>query len=375
MVTVRDVVKAMESWAPAALAETWDNPGLMTGSLETPVTAILVSLDVTHETIHAASNCRANLIISHHPPIFKPLRTLAGSNSSLRAIQEAVRKDIAIYSSHTNLDQAPGGVSRAAAERLRLRSITPLVPGRAEQVKFVTLVPPEYTGRVREAAGNAGAGSIGEYRHCSFAVRGEGSYIPLSEARPYKGKSGELSREEEDRIEMIAPVSLIQDIIAAVRAVHPYEEPPFDIIPLANPDKRYGYGAIGTLEIPMGGRDFISYAADAFEIESIMYSGPIGRDIRRVAVIGGSGAKYIGQAISKGADALVTGDVGYHDYLEAGDSILLLDATHRATELPSLEAVKRTLLKLFSEYIDVFIDYGAALPITVMCGSSNCERA
>ncbi|MHB9027819.1 MAG: Nif3-like dinuclear metal center hexameric protein [Candidatus Latescibacterota bacterium] len=369
MVIVRDVVEVMEQWAPSALAETWDNPGLMTGNLDTAVSAVLVSLDVNTATLQAARSNRANLIVSHHPPIFKPLYSLAGSSPAVLVIQAAIRGNFAIYSSHTNLDQAPGGVSFAAAERLGLRSIAPLAPGRSEQVKFVTFTPPEFTGRVREAAGSAGAGSIGEYRLCSFTVRGTGSYIPSAEARPFEGKSGLLTLTEEDRIEMIAPASSIQRIISAVRAVHPYEEMAYDIIPLANTDSRYGYGGIGMLEEPMSGRDFLSHAAGSFGIAQPSFSGPLDREVRRVAVMSGSGGKYFSRAISMGADALVTGDVGYHDFLEADESILLVDATHRATELPVLDAIKRRLSENLPEPIDIVIDLGAALPAYGLRGS------
>jgi dinuclear metal center YbgI/SA1388 family protein len=369
MVTVGDVAEVMEQWAPPALAETWDNPGLMTGNRHTPVSAALISLDVTIETLESARAHHANLIISHHPPIFKPLYSLAGTSLAVRVIQAAVRENIAIFSSHTNLDQAPGGVSAAAAKRLGLRSLTPLAPGRAELVKFVTFVPPEFTGRVREAAGSAGAGSLGEYRYCSFTVRGTGSYIPSAEARPFRGESGTLSLEEEERIEMIAPASMVHRIVSAVRAVHPNEEMAYDIVPLANTDSRYGYGAMGTLAQTMSGRDFLSHAADSFGILHPSFSGPLDREIRRVAVMGGSGGKYFRQAISRGADALVTGDIGYHDFLEAGDSILLIDATHRATELPVLDAIQTKLTEYLSEPIEVYIDSGVALPVTGFRGT------
>jgi dinuclear metal center YbgI/SA1388 family protein len=363
MVTVRDVVEVMEQWAPSTLAESWDNPGLLTGSLDTVVSAVLVSLDVNNATLEAALSHDANLIVSHHPPIFKPLYSLAGTAPALRVIQGAIRENIALFSAHTNLDQAPGGVSCAAAERLGLRSIVPLAPGRAEQVKFVTFVPPEFTAKVREAAGNAGAGNIGEYRHCSFAARGTGSYTPSTKARPFKGETGLLSLSDEDRIEMVAPAALIQRIVAAVRTVHPYEEMAFDIIPLANTDPRYGYGALGVLEKPMPEKDFLSHIADAFGISRISSSGPLRRDIRLVAVMGGSGGKYVHQAISMKADALVTGDVGYHDYLEAEESILLIDATHRATELPVLDAIKHRLSERLPESLEIVIDSGVALPV------------
>lgn len=360
MITVRDVMEVMERWAPSALVESWDNPGLMTGAPDDSVTAALLALDVLPETVEIARRTGCSLIISHHPPIFTPLRSLAGTDMTVQTIRAAIRDDIAIYASHTNLDQAPGGVSASTAAKLGLTSIVPLSPGKAGKIKFIVFVPAEHTDRVREAAGRAGAGVIGEYRSCSFTVRGTGTYLPSDAAHPFTGETGTLSREPEDRIEMIAPALRAEDIVAAVRAVHPYEEMAYDIVPLANNDSLYGYGAIGDLEPSMTGEEFIRHTTRTLGVETVAVSGNLSKSVRRVAVMGGSGGRFIGDAVSAGADAFVTGDIGYHDFLAAPDSLLLIDASHRATELPVLESISRRLLTHLSEEIRITIDSGTA---------------
>lgn len=365
MITVRDVMEVMKNWAPSSLAESWDNSGLVTGDPEDPVRAVLITLDVTEETFDAAISAGASLIISHHPPIFKPLSSLSGSSLSARVIRKSLSQGISLYSAHTNLDQAPGGVSYAAAEKLEVSVSSPLVPGRSGMVKFVTFSPPAHTDRIREAAGTAGAGIIGEYSLCSFTARGTGTYIPSESARPFSGESGLLSREEEDRIEMIVPAAIIERVVDAVRRVHPYEAMAYDIYPLPHSFSPFGYGVIGELLIPMDSSAFARHVARSLGVETLSISGDDGRTIRRVAIMGGSGGKFIPDAVARGADAYVTGDLSYHDFREADGSILLIDATHRATELPVLQAIERKLAASLSPEFNLVVHHGAAVPATM----------
>jgi dinuclear metal center YbgI/SA1388 family protein len=364
MITIRGIVEAMEAWAPVSLAESWDNSGLLIGAPGDPVSALLLALDVTERTIDTACSAGASLIISHHPPLFRPLSRLTGSHPSVRVVRKAIRENVAVYTAHTNLDQVPGGVSHALADRLGLRNVSILSPGSSGLMKFVTFAPPECTDRIREAAGAAGAGVIGEYTQCSFTVHGVGTYLPSEAARPFAGESGHLSRVGEDRIEMILPSPLAPRGVAAVREAHPYEEMAHDLIPLSNPGSPYGYGVVGDLAEPMGGREFLRYIAGALHIEALTASADAGRPIRRVAVMGGSGGKFIGQAVAAGADAFVTGDLGHHDYQDASGSILLVDATHRATELPVLWNIERELHARLSENVTIHIDSGEVEPLT-----------
>jgi dinuclear metal center YbgI/SA1388 family protein len=362
MITVRDVIEAMERWAPSSLAESWDNVGLLTGAPGDPVRNILIALDVTDESLCAARDSGASLVISHHPPIFRPLSSLSGTSLPVRVLREAIRADIALFAAHTNLDQAPGGVSHAAARLLGVETTTPLVPAKSGMVKFVTFAPPSHVDSIREAAGNAGAGRIGGYGFCSFAARGTGTFLPDESARPFTGEPGRLSREIEDRIEMIVPAALVERVVEAVRKAHPYEEMAYDVIPLTNGRSVFGYGALGVLPSPMDSAEFVSLVARALGIDALAVTGNDGREIRRIAVMGGSGGSFIPDAVAAGADAYVTGDIGYHDFLAAGDSILLVDASHRATELPVLDAIERTLADIFADEVTCIVHRGSTVP-------------
>ena len=366
MVKVRDIIEAMENWAPSSLAESWDNTGLITGDQEQEASSIIITLDVTEKTIENAASKKSPLIITHHPPIFKPLKNLSGSDLAARVIRSAVKNDVAIYASHTNLDQAPGGVSETLAKKLRLQSISPLYPGKGEMLKFITFTPPEYTDRVRKSAGAAGAGAIGEYRLCSFTTHGSGTYLPTSEAKPFEGEQNILSRVDEDRIEMIVPARLSQAVVEAARKAHPYDEMAYDLIPLSNRERTFCFGAKGKLEKPMSPDCFLEHVSQALDITSLTATEGSGESIEQVAVMGGSGKSGIGHAVSAGADAYVTGDLGYHDFLEYGHRLMLVDATHRATELPVLDMIKERLAGIFRESLtDITIDRGISIAKTI----------
>lgn len=361
MIRVHDIVKAMEDWAPRSLAESWDNPGLAVGDPDAEVNRALVTLDVTEEVLGIAADTGATMVISHHPPIFKPLATLAGSSPSARIVRKAIRTGIALFSAHTNLDRAHKGVSHAAAERLGLHSIAPLVPQSSGMVKFVTFCPPSFTDRIREAAGLAGAGTIGEYRFCSFSSRGTGTFLPSDHARPFSGVSGTLSREEEDRIEMILPATLAANVVEAVRAVHPYEEMAYDLIPLVNGDLKCGYGAIGDFETPFAPEEFLRHVSHSLDTEYLRVSASSVRTVSRVALVGGSGAEFIMDATRAGADAFVSGDIGHHAFLDAPETILVIDASHRSTELPVLDSICSYLAASHGEDLRCSVYRGTAV--------------
>ena len=364
MIKVGEVIEAMEKWVLQSLAETWDNSGLLTGDPEDSTPAVLIALDVTEDTIRTAQNIRASMIVSHHPPIFKPLSSLSGQTLSCRVVREAIRGNIALYASHTALDQVRNGVSHALAEKLGLLSVSFLSAGKSGMVKFVTFAPPEYTDRIREAAGAAGAGIIGEYRLCSFTAPGTGTYTPSSYAKPFAGMSGELSRAVEDRIEMIVPATDAVRVLEAVRKVHPYEEMAYDLIPLENADVTHGYGAVGDLPEPMDSERFAVHVAHSLGVKTLTISPGMKEMIERVAVLGGSGGNYIGQAIDAGADAFVTGDLGHHDFLDNSGLIMLIDASHRATEIPVLKKIGDYLAGELKEKAAVVIDSGKAVQFT-----------
>ena len=359
MAKVSDVIEVMERWAPSQHADAWDNVGLFTGELESDIKSVIVALDITEETLALAKKNRVSMIVSHHPPIFKPLKTLAGNNLSSRVIRTAIKENITLYSAHTNLDKAQHGVSHALAEKLGLANISPLLPGSRELFKFVTFAPHESTGKILEAAGNAGAGIIGEYRFCSFTSSGTGRYIPAEKASPYKGKTGELSSVPEDRIEMIVPSEYLTKVVNETKKVHPYEEMAYDLIPLYQQDSSIGYGAVGDLRKSMKKQKFCEHVAKTLSVDMLKISNCETGLVKRVAVMGGSGGDYISGALSAGADAYVTGEISHHDFLDYGSSIVLIDASHRATELPVLYKIKEKLAESPSlQDVEIIIDWG-----------------
>jgi dinuclear metal center YbgI/SA1388 family protein len=353
MTIIGNVVDSLEKFAPSALAEPWDNVGLLTGNPENVTHAILLTIDVTEKTLVLAKKSNASLIVSHHPPILKPIKRFTGHGRAITVLRRALQENLSLYVTHTNLDRASWGVSEALAHKLKLSSVTKLCPDVGSFVKFVTFVPSDYTDKVREAAANAGAGIIGDYSFCSFNSPGIGTYIPSSFAKPYKGKSDVLSRVHEDRLEMIVPSHRITRVVTAVKEVHPYEEMAYDIIPLANPESKYGYGAVGNLTKPMRYEKFIEFVASTLLCKGISCSD--GKKwVKRIAVMGGSGGSFIKKAIERYADVYVTGELSHHDFVDNAGLILLLDATHYLTEFPILAEIKK-YLKVFEREHNVKI--------------------
>ncbi len=342
MVEVRELIGIMNDWAPPSFAESWDNVGLMTGDDESLVSSVIVTLDVSEETVEKAAGEGA-LIITHHPPVFKPLKSLAGTDVASRIVRLAVKRDVTVFAAHTNLDRAPGGVGDALAETLGLTMVSKLETPRCKFFKFVTFAPADAVEGIRCAAGKAGAGVIGRYSMCSFETSGTGTFIPSADANPHSGKPGVLSREAETRLEMIVPAHLSDMVVAAARNAHPYEEMAFDLIPLENTDSTIGYGAVGELDRPMSPDSFAGYVAERLGIGTVTVSETAPDTIRRVAVMGGKGRDFIGRAASVGADAYVTGELGHHDYIECPGDMMLVDATHCATERPVLDAIRNRL--------------------------------
>jgi dinuclear metal center YbgI/SA1388 family protein len=338
---IRHVVDAMRRWAPEAWAEEWDNVGWLVrrqvpdnGPLK-----VVVSLDPVDPEWAAAEGFRLN--VSHHPTMFRPLRRVDDATWAARAWAAGLD----LYAAHTNLDSAPGGVNDALAEMLGLENIRPLIPSdRARLVKFVTYVPPENVEAVRAACAHAGAGAIGNYDECSFSWPGTGTFRPLPGANPYTAtKMGELERASEVRLEMIVPAHLRDAVVSAARSAHPYEEMAFDVIPLANADPRVGLGRVGTLSEPVSLEDFCARVSERLGTDCLSLAGSA-REIRTVAVMGGSGGKYWPAANAAGADVYLTGEAGHHDALDASEAgLALLDAGHFATERPVLPCIKAYL--------------------------------
>lgn len=364
--TVDDIAAILEQRFPRIMAESWDNPGLQVGSLRTEVSKAVIALDLDEETIHTAISHGASLIITHHPFIFRPLLSIDTDKPSGRIVAALINNNISVYCAHTNLDAAPGGINDWLAEALGLLEIRNL-PGTSNQrlYKLVVYVPDDYENQVRESLARAGAGHIGLYSDCSFRVAGTGTFRPGTGSRPFIGESGCLEEVGEYRLETVVESRSLQTVLSAMRASHPYEEPAYDIIALENPAIQGGTGRSGLLPSPMSLREFCGLVRMALKVDSVRVAGNMEKRIHKAAVVAGSGASFVKNAVAAGADVLVTGDVKYHEAFDARDTgIALVDAGHYGTEIIMVARLAAELNGLSRQqgYSTVFVP----------CENSNC---
>jgi len=323
----------MERWAPAALAYDWDRIGLGLGRPDAEVSRVLTCLSLTRASVAAAKKQKAGLIVSHHPLIWDPIRSLRTDNPQHALILELAAANIHCFAAHTNLDIAPDGVNDLLAEAVGLEEVRGLFPVKqAGQVKLVCFVPEAYLAAVREAAAQAGAGEIGAYTHCTFSTPGVGTFKPGTGAAPFSGVRGALSQEPEMRFEVLVAKARLPQVLSAVIAAHPYEEVAYDVVSLENKDHRLALGRIGNLPrataLDALGRDVMQ----ALGLQHVRVSGELRRKVRTVAVMGGAGGSQIPE-IPVGIDVFITGDVKYHDAQTAIDrGLAVIDAGHWGTE-------------------------------------------
>ncbi|MEM9664417.1 MAG: Nif3-like dinuclear metal center hexameric protein [Bacteroidota bacterium] len=345
MPLVRTIIQALEAWAPAASAQSYDQVGLQVGRADQEIDRGLIALDLTEDVVQEAAAQGAQVIITHHPLLFKPLRRVTPQDASGHLVLKLAQADIAYYAIHTNLDAAHGGVSFALARQLGLEQVSFLAPEASTLCKLVVFVPLDHVDRVREALGQAGAGHLGAYAECAFTVQGTGTFRPLPQAQPFIGEAGGgLERVAEARLETVVPRWSVQRAVAAMRAAHPYEEVAYDVYPVEQPTPNQGLGAIGVLPEAEALPRFLSRVATALDTSILRYVGADNAMVQRVAVCGGSGSSLIGQAKRAGADAYVTADITYHSYFEAltpsgRPQMALVNAGHYETE-----AITETLL-------------------------------
>lgn len=358
MVTCKEVIKTIEQFAPRDLAADWDNIGLQVGDPSREIHSILVTLDVTEDVLDESVSLGAGMIVSHHPVIFKPLKSIRSDNGIGKLIAKALKSNILIYAAHTNADSCTKGVNYCLAKRLGLEDIKVLQQGDTKLYKFVVFVPKGHEVVVRNAMGEAGAGWLGAYSHCSFMTDGTGSFKPLAGANPYIGKQCQLEEVCEYRIESIVPEAKLQGLVTKVLEVHPYEEVAYDIYPLENVSSYQGMGRIGKLPKPLKLGDLAKKIKDDLNCPWVLVSGPKEDIVRTVAVCGGSGADYIHVAKARGAEVLVTADVKYHQAMAAKElGLSIIDAGHNATEkvlIPELADYLRNGLNSAGETVSVY---------------------
>lgn len=347
---VKEIIYAIEEKIPVEYQEDYDNSGLQVGDANSQLNSVLLTLDVTGETISEAVKLKAGLIISHHPLIFHGLKNISYSNVTGKIISDAIKNNIAIYSCHTNLDSAWEGLNTFLAAKLGLTDITILFPRPGFLKKLVTFVPSDKAAGLRQALFSAGAGVIGDYDSCSYNLEGYGTFRGSEDTNPYVGQKGKLHSEKETRIEVIFPVNIKDKIISALVKNHPYEEPAYDIYPLENKWDRLGAGVAGSLENHLSGEEFLKLVKEVFGCEKLRYSGFTGEKIKKVAFCSGSGSSLLNEAIAQGAQAFVTSDVRYHSFIDAGGKLLLIDAGHFETEQFSVNLIYNILIKKFPNF-------------------------
>ncbi|HRZ41578.1 MAG TPA: Nif3-like dinuclear metal center hexameric protein [Bacteroidales bacterium] len=347
---VRELADFIETLAPSGLQESYDNVGIQTGDPETEVTGVLVTLDITEGTIEESVKKGCNVVIAHHPLIFKGLKRLTGSTLVERAVIMAIRHHIAIIILHTNFDNAPRGLNYHLAGKLGIRKPSVLSPMDGSLHKVVTYCPESAADSVREAMFMAGGGRIGEYDRCSFNTEGTGTYRPLEGSDPYIGSPGEFHSGREVRVEMVVPSYLSGKVVNAMRKAHPYEEVAYEVFQMMNSDPYTGAGMWGELETPIPVIEFIEKVKQELGAEGIRYSRWEGEAIKRVGVCGGSGSFLIEKAIRLGMDALITSDLKYHAFTDYGKSLLLVDAGHFETELLMTGIITEAVQKKFTTF-------------------------
>lgn len=344
-VKCQTLISLIEEFAPKNLAEDWDNIGLQIGDPAAEVSKVMLTLDVNLDVALEAAEAGVDLIISHHPIIFKPMKNIRYDLPKGKLVGTLIQKGINVYAAHTNLDSAPEGVNAVLGTTLGLKDLQVLAPSSEEKLcKLVVFVPVGYEDAVLEAMSKAGAGCIGKYSECSFQIPGTGTFRPLPGAEPFTGEVGKLERTSEIRLETILPQKYLSRVIKAMEKAHPYEEVAYDLLPLLNKGPVHGLGRVGKLAEPMTLKNFAARVKTALGLETLRIGGDQDKIIKKVALCGGSGASLASKAAFAGADVLLTGDIKYHegqDLLAGG--MTFIDAGHYATEQVIVPVLKEFL--------------------------------
>ncbi|MBK9193949.1 MAG: Nif3-like dinuclear metal center hexameric protein [Flavobacteriales bacterium] len=342
--TIAAIIDVLEKWAPPSLQEDYDNSGFQVGNSAAEAKAALVCVDCNEAVVLEAEREGCNLIICHHPVIFKGLKRLVGRTAVERTIELALRKNIAIYAIHTNLDNVIDGVNGEIARRLGLKPISVLDPRTDRLRKLAVFVPEAQAEALRTALFEAGAGQIGAYDHCSFNLVGSGTFRAGEGADPFVGMVGERHTESEVRVEVVYVIEREGAILAAMKAAHPYEEVAYDLLVLANAHPGIGSGLLGELSGSMTEHAFLDHVKAVLGQPHLRHSALTGKTVRKVAVCGGSGSFLLGKARAAGAEAFVTADLKYHQFQEPDGALLLVDAGHWQTEQYTMDLIRDRLV-------------------------------
>ena len=354
MTKIKDVAAYLESLAPKSFQENYDNSGLLTGDPNAVVVGILITLDCTEAIIEEAITSTCNLIVAHHPIIFKGLKKLTGQNYVERTVIKAIKNDIAIYAIHTNLDNVHLGVNKKISEMIGLKNLKVLAPKKDTLTKLVTFIPKENAEAVIQALHQAGAGNIGQYKNCSFRISGTGTFTPTAGSAPHIGKPNELVEVEEIRVEVIFPTHLETKIMSALRKAHPYEEVAHYLTRLENENQEVGAGMIGELEDPLEPLVFLERLKINMKTDCVRHTSPPEKKIKKIAVCGGAGSFLLPMAIASGADAYVSADFKYHEFFDADGQIMIADIGHYESEQFTKELLVEVIKEKFNTFAIIF---------------------
>jgi dinuclear metal center YbgI/SA1388 family protein len=350
LLKIKDIISYLETEFPLSSQADFDNCGLLFGDVNTNVTSVLISLDCTEEIIEEAIEEGANLVISHHPLIFKGLKKLTGKNYVEKTLIKAIQNNIAIYAIHTNLDHHREGVNFEIAHRLGIKNPRILSPIENTLLKLSVFVPRDHVGKVERALFSAGAGKIGNYEECAFEVSGIGSFKPMEDADPFVGKIGSRSKTEECKLDVLIDIHQQAKIISSMIEAHPYEEVAYDLVPLQNKNQFEGSGMIGELENPVDAFTFLAQLKQNFHCGVIKHTEILPKNIETVAFCGGSGSFLLSKAIQQSADIFITGDFKYHEFFDAENKLIIADIGHYESEQFTINLLESILSKKFTNF-------------------------
>ena len=342
----KDLLDLLQRKFPKEYAENWDNTGFVIDVGKSGYERILLALELTPEVLSEAEELGVDIIITHHPIIFKPIKKLSVQTVEDSMIIECIKKDISVFAIHTNCDNYEGGTNDYLSKLIGLRETKAILPLEKTYIKLVVFAPSGYVQVIRDRMGEIGGGNIGSYSHCTFAGKGIGSFKPLLGSNPFVGEIGKLEIVDQMRLETILPLHKLESMVQAIKEVHPYEEMAYDIIPLANLQKKIGSGRVGRLNNPMSLKMLLEKLKKILSAEALRYTGDENRIIDKVGLSTGSGSDLIREAYRKGVDCFLTGDIKYHDAQFARiNNMALVDIGHYESENIFKYALREMLLE------------------------------
>ena len=350
MPTIHDITAFLELQAPLWYQESYDNAGLITGMGEWECKGVLVTLDATEEVVEEAVRKDCNMVVAHHPIVFRGLKKINGHDYVEKAIIKAIKHDIALYAIHTNLDNVKTGVNAQIADRLGLINRSVLLPKGGTLKKLFTFVPPGHVEQVRTALFEAGGGQISNYSECSFAAPGAGTFKAGENTNPFVGEKGKRHTEEELKLEIVFPEYLEKRLVQAMIKAHPYEEVAFDVVALSNAHPGVGAGLLGELQQPAEEGEMLRLLQSAFRLQVVRHTRLLNKPVKKVAVCGGAGSFLIHKALQSGADIYITADIKYHEFFDANGRMVIADIGHYESEQYTTDLLVELLKQKFNTF-------------------------